>query len=81
MRINMRFVKIHHNTYEYKIQKPNIIFQYYHSNTHSDMYESDVPDPGRSESSMASDPPIVDSPDMLESLRRETVHLWETDNR
>ncbi len=45
------------------------------------MYESDEPDPGRSESSLGSEPSIIDSPDMLESLRRETVHLWETDNR
>lgn len=56
--------------------------QYFHSNNHCDTYDSDIPDPGRSESSFASDPPMVDSPDMLESLRRETVHLWElSDNR
>lgn len=52
------------------------------SNDHCDPYESDGPDPGRSGSSFASDPRDMDSPDMLESLRRETVHLWEmNDNR
>ena len=52
------------------------------SKDHCDPYESDGPDPGQSGSSFASDPRDMDSPDMLESLRRETVHLWEmNDNR